>query len=343
MTDSASPDMPQAVAQNPSARDRLEATLLRWARRMLRVLPLTWASRAGAVFGWFLFRVTGFQRTRALHNLDVAFDKTFSPRERWAIARRCYQHFGSGVAEFLSESRFKPGEIRRHMTLVNPELLREALSQGKGVLLVTSHFGSWELLGPAVADAGFAFSVFTGGQRNLLVEDQINAIRTSMGMHGISREAGARALLRALKARHVVGLISDQHESTKRHYVSFFGQPVSVAPGPYALARHTGAPVLYGTTVRTGVFRYQATFEMVPGPDASVKPGPDEERDLLEFEQRLFAKLERDTRTYPDHYFWMHRRFRPIPTEVTLSPVNRAFLEGRLSGPVDSFWERLDK
>ncbi len=342
------PDSSRSAAETRSAethsvRDRLEAFLMRWARIALSVLPLTWVSRLGEGFGWFLFRVTGFQRNRALANLDVAFGQTLSREERWAVARRCYQHFGSGVTEFLSEPRMKNGVIRQHMRLDNPELLRSALDAGNGALLIVSHFGSWELLGGSLADAGFPISVYTGGQTNTLVDDQLIAIRAATGLHPITRKDGARGLLRALKKKHLVAVVADQHESTKRHYVSFFGQPVSVAPGPYALARHSSAPVFYGTTVRTGPFQFHAYFEAVPGPDLAASSEAEQERDLLAFQQRIFALLERDTRAYPDHYFWMHRRFRPIPTEVTLSPVNRAFLEDKLSGPVDSFWEKPER
>ncbi len=328
---------PEAPAERHTARERLEARLLRWSRRLLRLLPLPWVSAFGAAFGWFLFRVTGFARAQALRNLEIAFGGTLTERERRRVARRCYQLYGAMVAEFLSLPRLKPEHLARRLTMANPEVLDAARAEGKGVLLFVAHFGSWETLGAALAAAGYPITVYAGGQRNTLVDDQINGIRTAMGEVAVTRwNGGARGLLRGLRAKHITALVADQHESTKRHYVGYFGQPVSVSPGPYLLARHTGAPVVFATTVRVGLFRYRTTFEAMPKPRTDL----DREQDLLEFLQRGFAKLERDTRAHPDHYFWMHRRFRPIPTEVTLTPANRAFLEGRLAGPVDSFWEQ---
>jgi Kdo2-lipid IVA lauroyltransferase/acyltransferase len=327
----------EAPVERHTARERLEARLLRWSRRLLRLLPLPWVSVLGGALGWFLFTVTGFARAQALRNLEIAFGGTLPERERRSVARRCYQLYGAMVAEFLSLPRLKPKDLARRLSLTNPEVLDAARAEGKGVLLFVAHFGSWETLGAALAAAGYPITVYAGGQRNTLVDDQINGIRTAMGEVAVTRwNGGARGLLRGLKARHITALVADQHESTKRHYVSYFGQPVSVSPGPYQLARHTGAPVVFATTVRAGLFRYRTTFEAMPKPRTDI----DEERDLLEFLQRAFAKLERDTRAHPDHYFWMHRRFRPIPAEVTLTPANRAFLEGRLAGTVDSFWEQ---
>lgn len=330
----------RSSGERHSPRDRFEARLLRWARAILRLLPLPAVSAAGAAFGWFMFRVAGFARDQALRNLAIAFGRTLSESERRQVALACYRLYGAMVGEFLSLPRLKGAELTRRVVFANPGVLDAAMAQGRGVLLFVAHFGSWESTGAALAGAGYPTTVYAGGQRNTLVDSQLNAIRAATGELLVTRTGGARALLRALKAKHVTALVADQHESTKRHYVSYFGQPVSVAPGPYQLARHSGAPVVFSTSVRTGPFRYRVTFEAMPGPASGRLSVEAEERDLLEFLQRGFAKLERDARANPDHYFWMHRRFRPIPWDVTLTQVNRAFLEPRLSAPLDSFCER---
>lgn len=251
------------------------------------------------------------------------------------MAGRCYRHFGALLCEFLSEPRVK-GRLPDHIVFDNLPLLSAALAQGRGLVLVAGHFGNWELVSPGLVAAGYPVTGYTGGLRNTLVDDQINAIRAFMGTKPVGRRSGgARGLLRTLRAGQIVALVADQHESTKRHYVAFFGQPVSIAAGPYQLARRSGAPVLWVRTLREGRFRYRATFEPLPGPH----PEAEEEHDLLEFAQHMFALLERDTRAHPDHYFWMHNRFRMIPREITLSERNREFLAGRLRDSVDAFQE----
>jgi len=332
----ASPSSTPATRHSQSARDRLEARWARWARSLLALFPVPWVSAAGSGFGWAVWRLTGFARWRTLRNLDIAFGAALEPARRDAIARRCYRLFGATLFEFLSLPRLTKAQVLERIAFANPALLDAALAKGKGVILFGTHFGNWELLDAGLAAAGYPLTVYTGGQRNALVDGQINEIRKATGQATVPRHpGGARDLLRALKAGRIVALAADQHESTKRHYVAFFGQPVSVAAGPYQLARHTGAPVLFANTVRTGPFRYRCAFELLVAPD----PERDEELDLLEFTQRAFALLERDVRAHPEHYFWMHRRFRPIPREVALSPTNRTFLASRLSGPLDAYWE----
>jgi KDO2-lipid IV(A) lauroyltransferase len=334
MTGSA-PTKPAAASEKITLLQRVEALFIGTIIACLSRVPATAVPRIGAGLGWVLYNVFRFARKQVMRNLQIAFGD-LPESERKAIARRCYLFFGSNFCEALAVRGLTPQQRLERVTFANPEVMDAALAQGKGVLLFVAHFGSWEALGPAIVTAGYPFTVFTGGMKNPLVDEQINSLRRSSGLDTVPRSpTGARGLLRALKAGRISGLVADQHESTKRHYVSFFGQPVSVAPGPYQLAKHTGAPVVFGTTVRIAPLRYRATFEFLPPPD----PSAEAELDLLEFTQRAFALLERDVRAYPDHYFWMHRRFRPIPREVSLTPVNRKFLESRLSGPVDAFWE----
>lgn len=330
------PAPPSPERELPSARNRLENLLLRWTRWLLGRLPVPWVPALGSGFGWAVYRLTGFARRRTLGNLDIAFGSGMPPAQRRAAALRCYRHFGATLFEFLVLPRLTGPEVLERIDFANRAVLDTALAQGKGVILFGTHFGGWELLDAGLAAAGYPLTVYTGGQRNTLVDGQINEIRQATGQATVGRHpGGVRGLLRALRAGRIVALAADQHESTKRHYVSFFGQPVSVAPGPYQLARHSGAPALFANTVRTGSFRYRCTFEALRPPD----PERDEERDLLEFTQQAFALLERDVRAHPDHYFWMHRRFRPIPREVVLSAANREFLASRLGAPVDAFWE----
>ena len=335
MTDPASSESFRDKPAQHSFRERLEARIVQLAIVLLAWLPLAWVSGCGGAIGRLLFRALGGRRRQTLDNLRIAFGDALSARQRWAVARRCYAHFGALLCEFLSEPRLQ-GRLSRHIVFDNLPVLDAARTGGRGVVLVSGHFGNWELVSPGLAAAGYPVTGYAGGLRNTLVDDQINAIRGAMGFTPVLRRSGGvRGLLRALRAGQIIALLADQHESTKRHYVAFFGQPVSIAAGPYELARRSGSAVLYLHTVRESRFRYRATFEALPGVAAEAAA----EQDLLVFAQRMFALLERDVRAHPDHYFWMHRRFRPIPREVTLSEANRAFLAGRLPGPVESFRE----
>ena len=181
-----------------------------------------------------------------------------------------------------------------------------------------------EVIAGALQGAGIPLSGYAGRQHNPIVNRWINFNRARAGNLPIHKD-DVRGLLAALKQNRVMAMVMDQHDSEKRYYVRYFGHPVSVAAGPAMLARRTGAAVVFCTCLRGGDGRYQLRAKRL---DAVA--GDDKDRDVLNLTQAIFDELERAVRAEPGQYFWMHRRWRPIPESVTLSTVNREFLAGRV-------------
>lgn len=310
------------MSKRPPIHTRLELLGVRLLALLLRPIPLRWVSLPGMVLGWLLFAVLRVYRRQTIENVAIAFGDRFPPVERVRVARDCYLHFGAVITEFLSLPRLAGGDLSGHVAVVNPHVLLEAHEEGHGVLLVSGHLGNWELIGPAVAALQRPISLYVGAQHNALVDDVINAIRSSVGVTTISKHAAMRGMIRALRRHEVMGMLPDQHYSRQRHFVRFFGRPVSAPPGAPTLLRHTGATLVFAECVRVGPFRYALTFRRLTTPE----PGDDAELDLLRVQQRIIDALEAAVRRHPEQYFWMHRRFRKPPPDAKLSPANRAFL-----------------
>lgn len=291
-------------------------------RGTLSAVPPRMASRLGAGLGWFLYAVVRLRRARTEATLAAAFGDTLPPGERRRILARCYRHFGALIAEFLVEPRIAGPRLTDYIVLDNPGLVREALAQGRGVIVALGHLGNWELLGVGLAQDGISTTAYVGRQHNPIADTVVNELRRHLGVNVINPQNGMRGMLRALKGGHALLLASDQHFSRNRYFVRFFGRPVSAAPGLASLLRHTGAPVLFAETVRVGRFRYRAHFAPFPVPE----PVEDTELDVLRIMQRFFDVLEQAVRRHPEQYFWMHKRWRTPPADEALSPVNRAFL-----------------
>ena len=290
---------------------------------MLRPVPLRWVSLPGEALGWLLHALH-FRKQATLHHITQALGEQAPLATREAICRASYLFFGGLIGEFLALPRIRPERMGDFITLENPELFDEALAEGKGVILVSGHLGNWELMGAALANRGLPLSMYVGAQKNLLVDERINALRRAHGTVTIGKGVAVRGLVKALRGGRIVAMLADQHYSAKRHYVRFFGHPVSQAPGPASLSLRSGAPVVFGACLREGRFRYRARFHRVTLPRLSGNP----EYDLLVLSQAFTAALEDAIRTQPGQYFWHHRRVRPIPPKVHLTGVNKAFLAG---------------
>ncbi len=301
-------------------RDRLEALAVFLLRGITGLLPLRWVSLPGAAMGWVLFTVLRIARRTTLSNFAAAFGD-LPASERLRLAGACYRFFGALLWEFLNQPRVRRDRLGEFITLADRDVLDRALAEGRGVVLVSGHLGNWELMAGALAAVGYPVSMYVGGQSNALVDGVMNAVRRSLGAETIGR-GNMRGLLKALKARRIVALLADQHEHTKRWYVRFFGQPVSAVSGPAQMLRRSGAVLVFGACLREGPFRYRTQFRVLPVPP----PAADEERDILDVTQVIFDALEAVVRTHPEQYFWLHRRFRPIPKTARLTESNRMWL-----------------
>jgi D-glycero-D-manno-heptose 1,7-bisphosphate phosphatase len=309
---------------SPRLRSLLEAAGILLLKGVFAPLPPRAASALGAALGGFLFSVVRLERRTTLANLELALGPAVDRAGRVRLAARCYRHFGALIGEFLCQPRLAGRALERHIELENPQVLDAALAQGKGLLLVSGHLGNWELLMAAVAARNQPFTAYVGQQHNPLADAAVNAIRRRVRIGTVGKQAGMRGMLRALKGGGILAMATDQHFSRNRHFVRFFGRPVSAAPGMAALMQHGGLPGVYAETWRVGRFRYRARFVPLPVPP----PSGDAELDLLRITQGFFDLLEAAVRRHPEQYFWMHKRWRPAPGEEQLSAANRRFLAG---------------
>ena len=180
--------------------------------------------------------------------------------------------------------------------------LEAAMDTGGGAVLVTGHFGNWELCGAALAVRGIPLDAVARPQANPLTDRLINDARARFGMNVIPMAGATKHSLRALLAGRAVGLVADQDARDRGLFVPFFGRPASTFRGPAVLALRTGAPVFLITAVRDGD-RYTVRVRRIPVPEAVDEP----ERELT---AAISAALEAAIRERPGQYLWQHRRWK---------------------------------
>ena len=203
-----------------------------------------------------------------------------------------------------------PAGLRDRCELVGVELLDEALSAGRGVILLTGHFGNWEVGGAATAARGIPIDVVARRQANPLFERELGATRRTLGMRVVFREEGPRPLLRALREPRVVALVADQNVREGGVFVPFFGELAATARGPALLAARTGAAVVLAVAERVPgpLARYRIQYQPL-----TFQRSGDPETDTHHFTRAYLGFLEEAIRRTPDQYFWHHRRWKTRP------------------------------
>jgi Kdo2-lipid IVA lauroyltransferase/acyltransferase len=122
------------------------------------------------------------------------------------------------------------------------EGLRRRLAEGKGAIVISGHVGSWEILGQAVANAGFPLTTIATPFYDPRLTRWMNSWRTQLGMKILWREGNSRkTILRVLRQNELIGFLIDQNTKTAGDYVTLFGRPAFTPIIPAAIAPRTGA------------------------------------------------------------------------------------------------------
>ncbi|HVO76574.1 MAG TPA: lysophospholipid acyltransferase family protein [Candidatus Bathyarchaeia archaeon] len=290
-------------------RHRLELYGVRLLAALPRILPFKASVKLGGVFGVFFFDVIRMRRRVTLENLDRAFGGALSAGEKVRIARRSYANFAKSIIEFASLGRLAKTDYLRLVRFEGIDHLRAPLTAGHGVVAVTGHFGSWELLGAGVAAQDLPVDFLVGEQTNKLVNDLMNNLRRAAGIGIIERGVAARGVFESLKNRRIVALLADQDARKAGIFVDFFGIPASTFQGPAQFAVRTGSPIVCCCIVRRG----DETHDAILFPPLYPVPGADRDAEVSRLTQEHTKILEDCVRRYPEDYFWAHRRWKTKP------------------------------
>ena len=242
-------------------------------------------------------------------NLEYAYPDDPALRER--LVAESYRHLGQLGLEVL----LLFGPMRRfgqkRLDVVGGENWQKAHALGKGVLVMSSHVGNWEVMA-----AGSAQSRALAPIDMMLVTKRLKPAWLHAAVEKGRRAAGVRAtyeprtlkdVLAHLKAGGSVGVVLDQYAGPPVGLrVPFFGVPVSTPSLVALLARRTGAPVLPAVNYRLpdGGFRLEVrpALEWIPREDAGEELGVN---------TAYYSEIiEKDIRNHPEQWLWTHRRFK---------------------------------
>ena len=240
-------------------------------------------------------------------NLNLAFGETKSKEEKLEIAKKCYYNFAKylGINFILNQNTTKQ-KILKQVVFKNEHFLLDAIRSGRPIIVTTAHFGQWEIFPLAVA-AYFGPSSVLGRKLDSSVMDKIlRANRAQFNVELIDKDGGAKDILKALKARRIVGILVDQNTAPKDGIkVQFFGKDVLHTPAASVLAQKTNALIINAFIYQKGENLNEICFEQPI--DISTF---DKEDAVQKVTQMQCSACEEMVRARPEEYFWFHQRFK---------------------------------
>lgn len=282
-----------------------------WGRCLAFIVYLMPLSM-GRVIAKLLSRIAFFlvpkYRNITIDNLRSAFpDK--SEAEINKIAIKVFENLGKVAVELVNFPKINKSNIDKLVRMDNAHILDEEYKKGKGIVLLTAHFGNWEMLALTlrVKDCpGYAI-----GRRIYFhkYDEYLNRLRRVNDVNIIYRDESLRKVLKILKANNIMGVLADQDvDSVEGIFVNFFGRPTYTPVGPAVLSMVSGAAIVPAFIVREG----SKQVLKVEKPIERVDTG-NREADIATITQKWSDVVESYIRKYPDHWVWMHRRWKTRP------------------------------
>jgi KDO2-lipid IV(A) lauroyltransferase len=273
-------------------------------------LPLAVAYWLGARLGDLAYLLLAGRRRITLENLALALREEKTPEEHHRIARAVFRNLGQHLVDFSRLRNLTPEGFDRICTVEGLEHVQHLLERRKGLLLLSAHFGSWELSSAIALHLGAPLHIIVRPLDDMVLDRLVETRRQRFGSHIIPKGNALGQSLAVLRRGEVVGVLMDQ--SSLRHegvQVEFFGIKTYTSKGPALLAMRAHCPVVGLFLIREapGQHRLILTGEIPVCRTGNVQ------RDIEETTRLFNQVIEAYIRRYPDHWFWLHRRWKQRP------------------------------
>jgi len=260
-----------------------------------------WGTRLGPIAKRLLRR----RDIIAMKNLRAIYPEKPVSEVR-AIMDECWRHFGR---EILALARFQSMTLEEVVQACPPEnqhILEEARALGKGVVLISAHYGGWELGGLAVMAVVEDVRTVVRPLDNEYLNRDLARTRKRTGVEVIDRRRAARPLMKGLAENAVVVLLPDQAVQPREGVlVPFMGRPAWTTDAPAKMAVRQGSPIVFVFCIPDGL-RHRLVFEEPIRVDRLTE----EERDPVALTAKINEVISRRIAARPELWLWMHDRWK---------------------------------
>jgi len=273
--------------------------LMQAGAKLAAGLPRRVSYTLASFLSWVAFVAMPDKRRTARENVSRVIRKPPDSREATSLVRRMFRSYALYWADFFGLNGRALSRVRELVKLEGIEHLLDALTHGKGVLLVTAHIGSWDMGGAALAAAAELPGV-SAVVEPVSTGESDEAVTTMRERRGIKVIPVGRPLGigRALRRNEIVLVVSERAIGGDGVEVEFFGEKTVFPRGAAYWSIKTGAPIVPAFCIRQSDGTYVVHIEPAIVPD----PDEDTERGVRERTQCVARIIEKYITRYPDQW-----------------------------------------
>ncbi len=277
-----------------------------------QMLSIRQAYALARLIGWVMYTVDKRHRQVGIENLRLAYGDQMNEVERDQMVRGVYRHFCMMLMEiFHTPKTITLENYRKYVTLSGHEPILERMLSNEPMILLTGHYGNWEIAGYVFGLFGFPTYSVARALDNAYLDRYLRSFREQTGQRMIPKAGGYDQIVEVLQTNKPLSMLADQDAGQRGMFVDFFGRQASTHKAIALLAIEHNAPIMVGVARRIGPgFRYEMRCAEIIEP-GELSGGADDVRLLT---QRYTSALEDLIRRDPTQYLWLHRRWKHQPT-----------------------------
>ncbi len=259
---------------------------------------------------FFAWRVIGLRRRQVSESLQLHLDISADQAEK--LGEKIYRHFLLNAIEMSSLAYISREDLIAGIRIEGREHLDNAMAKKHGVIIVSGHFGLWEMMPHWLAINNYPVCTVVRRQSNRHVDTWMENMRRRLGGKTTDSGFGIREILRSIRRGEILALMVDQDNGKQGIFVPFFKRYASAPTGPAQLALKTGAPIV--PLFLFPNFAGQHIFKVYP------PIFPEDFSNNVEGQLQITARysnlLEELVRQHPHNWFWLHRRWKTQPADA---------------------------
>ncbi len=278
---------------------------------MMQCWPVSWNLRLAQILGDGMYRFDKKHRKRAIANISRSFP-TYTRQHVERLARESMQQTIMLFIEVLFTIRMvRIDTFTKYVRLGDfKKTLELLMARHRGLIMLTGHYGNWEILGYVLATLGFPTVAVARPLDNPYINEWVLGVREKKGQRIVDKKGATEDITRTLEAHGTVGFIADQNAGPKGLFVDFFGRKASTYKSIGLLAMQYNVPVIIGYARRVGTnFQFEiGTTDIIYPEDWQNQDQP-----LHYITQRYTKAIETFVTDEPGQYLWVHRRWKTRP------------------------------
>jgi KDO2-lipid IV(A) lauroyltransferase len=275
----------------------------RFGQFLALFFPLKAVYALASFLAYFYYLIAFVDRKAVQDNLRVIFPGEKEKRLR-RINKLVFRNFAKYLVDFFRFEKLDRRYIAKNIRLENLHYFDEALSRGKGVIVLTAHLGNWELGGVVLSQLGYPLCAVALPHKNKKVNDFFDSQRNKKGLKVIAMGKAVRGCISELKHGRMVALVGDRDFTEKGMVLDFFGRPMHFPEGPAVLSLMTGACIVPGFMLRNPDNSFTLSIEK----PIEFEPSGDKEKDVPLLISLYKNVIEDYIRRFPQQWY-LFRRF----------------------------------